>query len=108
VHIKPERKPNPERNLKKFETLKKSEKTLKEIRKKLIYKIRRASKPDLKSDWFRFGCQISPIGSDVKFNLNIFFRGSGFRPSRSKLNPLPSLRWTGLDLSMDGSNARLG
>jgi outer membrane biosynthesis protein TonB len=81
VHVKLETKLKPEKNPKKtpkpekkLETRKKPKK----IRKKRIYKTRRAPEPDPKPDGFGFGCQISPAGSGVKFNPTIFFHGSVF------------------------------
>jgi hypothetical protein len=67
--------------------------TRKKSQKKHIYKTQRAPDPDLKPDGFRFGCQISPMsaGSDVKFNLSIFFHRSDFWSIRPEPGLLSSL-----------------
>jgi hypothetical protein len=59
---------NPDRNSKK-------------LRKKHIYKTRRAPELNPKPDGFGFECQISPVGtcSGAKFNPTTFFHESGFR-----------------------------
>jgi hypothetical protein len=84
-NLKPKKIQNPKETQNQKKNLKKTRnpKTPENPQKNPIYKTQQARGPDPKLDGFRFGCQISPAGSGVKFNSTTFFRGSGFQSTRT-------------------------